>query len=221
MKKLLTVLVLLSIGSLNAQEVVMKAKPNTEDIVYVISIGDEKIEVPNSKNVLNDLDPNWIDNINVFKGNSIPVRIRTTYKDIRGVINIDLKSDKAARAFFEQLKDSLPVIVVKETGTRIETIKNMDTSQNLSIRTNSNSAIDALVRINHEGVYYILDFKEFQDINPNDIKDITVIKEKETLVKNNAEDRPGIIDIKLKNNERTDELIKRVIEKQKEKKDQN
>jgi hypothetical protein len=223
MKNLLTLLSMLLIGSLSAQEIDIKSDLPSEDIVYVFSIDDEKIEVPNTDGVLNDLKPEWINNINVIKGNSIPTHIKTTYKDVRGVINIDLKSVKEAKAFFEELQTKLEVVVIKENDQPVLSVKKVDASRDVKIRMNRNEEVDILLRIHIKGKVFTLDQEQqfLSEVDPEDIDAIRVLKDNASLVKYEAEDKDGVIEIMLKTNKRTEKLYKKLEKQQKKNKDQN
>jgi len=221
MKNLLTLFLMLLIGSLSAQEIDIKSEFPAENIIYVISIDDEKIEIPSTDGLLNDIKSEWIENITVIKGNSVPLQIRTTYEDVQGVINIGLKSGVEARAYFEELQTSLEVLVVKENGKPVLSVKKVDASRDGKVRLNRNEDVDILLRIHIQGKVFTLeeDQKFLSEVDPEDIDSINVLKDEASLVKYEAEDKDGVIEIMLKTNQRTEKLLKKLEKEQKKKND--
>lgn len=56
------------------------------------------------------------------------------------------------------------------------------------------------------------------DLDPEDIESINVLKDEASLIKYKAEDKDGVIEIRLKANQRTEKLLKKLEKEQKKKK---
>jgi hypothetical protein len=136
-----------------------------------------------TKAALENMDPESIESISVLKGE--PMRIYTT-KDYDGVLVVRTKKD-----YTSETKDSKPkAIIVTGYGTR-----DSMSAERIIIRNANNSDL--------KNTLFIIDQKEasreeFENIEPDMIKTVTVIKDKDQMGAYTKKDYDGVIVVTTK-----------------------
>lgn len=208
MKYLYALLTLLSITAISAQEIDLKKDLPSTDILYVINLEDKRLEVPNNEDILLNLDPDMIEEITVIKSGSSPEFEAYKDKNVEGVIVITLKTTAETKAFFNELK--------RKNGLEIILLNKEDAEREVKVRLNDNQNTNILYKLNFEGKSFTLDSNKafFNSVDPDDIESISVIKNQEGLIENDALDKDGVVVITLKVNERTKKLAKQLEKEQ-------
>ena len=199
---------LLSITAISAQEIDLRKDLPSTDILYVINLEDKRLEVPNNEDILLNLDPDMIEEITVIKSGSSPEFEAYKDKNVEGVIVITLKTTAETKAFFNELK--------QKNGLEIILLNKEDAEREVKVRLNDNQNANILYKLNFEGKSFTLDTNKafINSVDPDDIESISVIKNQEGLIENDAIDKVGVVVITLKVNRRTKKLAKQLEKEQ-------
>jgi len=228
MKYLLTLLTIVCFSTLSAQEneTLKELEFNSvlastgfeqanAKLFYVISLNDETIEIPYSENLLIDLKPDMVESINVVKRSPNSSFDPYRLKKVNGVIMLRLKDSPAIKALFEEVRKvaEIKIIPADEEGVDKE----------VKVMINGNEDADVLYQIEIDNNKLNLDTNLIfiNEIRPDDIKNISVLKDSDSLALFGAKGKDGIIIISLKKNETTEKLRVQLEELAQKEKDKN
>lgn len=216
--KLLTITLslVLAIG-LSAQEIDIQkdikvsvdqiSKNGKQEILYVVQLNDKKLELPYSENIMIDLQPEMIDELNVIKRGNTTEFEAYREKKVDGVIIIKLKNDSESKSFFEALQEKMSLEIIN--------LNKEDAEREVKVRFRDSPDLQPLIKVEIEGKVFIVDREILisDQLDPNNIENITVLKGEEALKAHSTEGKNGVIIIKMKDNKAGKKLLKKLEEK--------
>ncbi len=211
MKQLLTLFALCTVLVVNAQEIDIKKDLPKHDIVYVLQLDDKELELPYSESVLDGLNPDMIESLNVIKKTNSAEFIAYASKDTEGIVIIKLLDTEESQLFFDAIKEKSDLEIVPLLR------ESQENEVKVRLRGKSDDTNILFQIIIDDKTFDFDSNQEFLgDINPDDIKSIDVIKDKDGLKKYEASDKDGVIIIRLKENKSSKALLKKLEKDKKE-----
>lgn len=210
MKQLLSLLVLCTVLIVNAQEVDINKDLPKNDIVYVLQLDDKEIKLPYSERIPDGLNLEIIESLNVIKKTNSAEFIAYASKDTERIVIIKLLDTKKSQLFFDAIKEKSDLAIAPLLR------ESQDNERKVRLRGKSENTNILFQIIIDDKTFDFDSNQEFLgDINPDDIKSIDVIKDKDGLKKYEASDKDGVIVTRLKKNKSSKALLKQ-LEKDKE-----
>lgn len=225
MKKLITLIALLSISSLYGQTELRltESNPVLKPLIILNYQGDQ---IKMKDRSLDGIEPAWIETINVLKGSSaISVYGETDGKD--GVIILTLKRSDEIKAFFEKelkrVKSLTEITTFQDASLRKveeeeeEEEKLSNSRATIKIRETNGQVIKPLIVVDFKGEVLRLSEKgTLDEITLENVTSISVLKDQESIEQYEADKKAGIILLKLDESKKSAKLFKK-LKKNKEK----
>lgn len=231
MKKITTLFLILFTVQVYAQEPVLRLTGSTKDVqrdsvrpLIEINYQGEKVSLGKFGN-LNDLSPEWVSSITVLKDKSAVALYGKDGKD--GVIIIELKQSPESKEYFE--KEALQ----HKKLTRIDKYQDASNSSFSDEKTRLNVPNQA-IKIQGEIDYLDnppmiilelgdekLELGQVQDLDEVKIgliDEIEVLKDSDSLKRYNAENRSGVVVMKMKSGKKSAKAFKKLKKAQKKNK---
>lgn len=178
-------------------------------ILYVVQLDDQKLELPYTENIMVNLQPEMIDELNVIKKGKSAEFDAYRDKKVDGVIIIKLKNDLESKRFFDALKEKAAIEIVK--------VNKEDIDHEVKVRFRDSPELQPLIKVEIEGKVFTVDREILitDQLDPNNIENITVLKGEEALKIHKKAGENGVIIIKMKDNKAGKKLLKKLEEEQK------
>ena len=221
MKKIITLVLTICSLQVYSQEVGIRITNQSDNLesknpLYTINLDGKTISL-GKFGTLENIDPNWISSISVLKGQSAYSLYGNKGKD--GVVIIDLKSSDESRAYFEEeLKryQHLTEINELQDASHTETQENTITPRSTSVTVKAKGQFNYLenpplvvVELGEERLE-MQTIDKLNTLNTELIGEINVLKDKASLALYKAEDKPGVVLIKLKDNKKSAKELKKI-----------
>ena len=214
MKKLLTLIALLSISTLYSQtELKLSESQTTAKPLIILNYQGDQVVMKDRS--LDGIEPEWIETINVLKGSSATsIYGQKDAKD--GVIILTLKQTQEIKAFFEnEMKRMEFLSAIGTIGDAslktIEEEKRINSNATISFRESNSSTAKPLIVVDFKGEILKLSEKgSLDEITLESVSSFSVLKDQESLEKYEAADKPGIILVKLDDSKKSAKLFKKL-----------
>lgn len=221
MKKIITLVLTIYSLQVYSQEAGIRITNESDNLesknpLYTINLDGKTISL-GKFGTLENIDPNWISAINVLKGQSAYSLYGSKGKD--GVVIIDLKSSDESRAYFEEeLKRHKHLTEINELqdASHTETQENTITPRSTSVTVKAKGQFNYLenpplvvVELGDERLE-MQTIGKLNTLNTELIDEINVLKDKASLALYKAEDKPGVVLIKLKDNKKSAKEFKKI-----------
>lgn len=221
MKKIITLVLTIWSLQVYSQDAGIRITNQSDNLesknpLYTINLDGKTISL-GKFGTLENIDPNWISSINVLKGQSAYSLYGNKGKD--GVVIIDLKSSDESRAYFEEeLKRYKHLTEINELqdASHTETQENTITPSSTSVTVKAKGQFNYLenpplvvIELGEERLE-MQTIGKLNTINTELIDEINVLKDKASLALYKAEDKPGIVLIKLKDNKKSAKEFKKI-----------
>ncbi|PWL32178.1 hypothetical protein [uncultured Roseivirga sp.] len=221
MKKIITLVLTICSLQVYSQDAGIRITNQSDNLesknpLYTINLDGKTISL-GKFGTLENIDPNWISSINVLKGQSAYSLYGNKGKD--GVVIIDLKSSDESRAYFEEeLKRYKHLTEINElqdashTETQENTITPRSTSVTVKVKGQFNYLENpplVVVELGDERLE-MQTIGKLNTLNTELIDEINVLKDKASLALYKAEDKPGVVLIKLKDNKKSAKEFKKI-----------
>ncbi len=214
MKKIITLIVFLSISSLYSQTELRLSErnPALKPLIVLNYQGDQVIMKERS---LDGIEPTWIETINVLKGSSATsIYGERDAKD--GVIILTFKQSDKIKAFFEnelkRVKSLSEITALQDASLKtVEEEKISNSRATIKIRETDSPIIKPLIVVDFKGeTLKLSENGSLDEIMLKNVSSISVFKDKESLVKYGVDDKAGIIMLKLDNSKKSAKLFRKL-----------